>query len=80
MDFLRASGQDGSRERKGADQYGSLDRSWSRKARRRPNLMDFVNDDRERPVSPATGFVDALNTAQTHGDTKSEFKQEGPTR
>ncbi|XP_021954414.1 FH2 domain-containing protein 1 isoform X2 [Folsomia candida] len=81
MDFLRASGQDGSRERKGPDQYGSLDRSWSRKTRRRPNLMDFVNDDRERPVSPATGFADAMN-AQSHNTdaSKSEFKTESPAR
>lgn len=53
MDFLRASGNDGTRERR-PEQYGSLDRSWSRKARRRPNLMDYLNDERERPVSPAT--------------------------
>lgn len=36
------------------NQYGSLDRSWSRNTRRRPNLMEFVNTDRERPISPAT--------------------------
>jgi len=55
MDFLRSSGSssDGLQAKRGTEQYGSLDRSWSRKTRRRPNLMDFVNDERERPVSPA---------------------------
>ncbi|XP_034249278.1 formin-J isoform X3 [Thrips palmi] len=55
MDFLRASGQDASRERKS---WGSLDRSWARRARggsgrRRPELLsaDFGGD-RERPTSP----------------------------
>lgn len=43
--------------------------------------MDFVNDDRERPVSPATGFADAMN-AQSHNTdaSKSEFKTESPAR
>ena len=56
MDFLRASGQDNNRERRS---WGSLDRSWSRKARggsqrKRPALLgaDFTSD-RERPSSPS---------------------------
>lgn len=55
MDFLRASGHDSSRERKS---WGSLDRSWARRARgstrKRPALLnaDFSTD-RERPSSPS---------------------------
>lgn len=56
MDFLRASGQDNNRERRS---WGSLDRSWARKARggsqrKRPALLgaDFTSD-RERPSSPS---------------------------
>ncbi|CAH0559409.1 unnamed protein product [Brassicogethes aeneus] len=56
MDFLRASGHDTSRERKS---WGSLDRSWARKARgsgprKRPALLgaDF-SAERERPSSPS---------------------------
>lgn len=60
MDFLRSSGHNNfNRERRSAA-YGSLDRSWARRARsgssekRRPNLLnvDFGND-RERPSSPS---------------------------
>lgn len=55
MDFLRTSGNDASRERKS---WGSLDRSWARRARgsfrKRPALLgaDFASD-RERPSSPS---------------------------
>ncbi|XP_063233866.1 uncharacterized protein LOC134537410 [Bacillus rossius redtenbacheri] len=56
MDFLRASGHDNSRERKS---WGSLDRSWARRARgsggrKRPELLsaDFSGE-RERPSSPS---------------------------
>ncbi|KAK4881741.1 hypothetical protein RN001_005060 [Aquatica leii] len=56
MDFLRASGHDNNRERKS---WGSLDRSWARRARgsgprKRPTLLgaDFSYD-RERPSSPS---------------------------
>ncbi|XP_066999083.2 uncharacterized protein form3 [Anabrus simplex] len=55
MDFLRSSGHDGSRERKS---WGSLDRSWARRARgggrKRPELLsaDFSGE-RERPSSPS---------------------------
>lgn len=56
MDFLRSSGHDGSRERKS---WGSLDRSWARRARgsggrKRPDLLsaDFSGE-RERPSSPS---------------------------
>uniref|UniRef100_A0A336JWL9 CSON001319 protein n=1 Tax=Culicoides sonorensis TaxID=179676 RepID=A0A336JWL9_CULSO len=60
LDFLRSSGHDNStRERKGAS-YGSLDRSWARRARsgnsgkRRPDLLNVdFNADRERPNSPS---------------------------
>ncbi|OAD58367.1 FH2 domain-containing protein 1 [Eufriesea mexicana] len=55
MDFLRTSGQDGSRERKS---WGSLDRSWARRARgqsgRRSDLLNAdISGDRERPSSPS---------------------------
>uniref|UniRef100_A0A146M1M5 FH2 domain-containing protein 1 n=2 Tax=Lygus hesperus TaxID=30085 RepID=A0A146M1M5_LYGHE len=55
MDFLRSSGHDGTRERKS---WGSLDRSWARRARgggrKRPDLLtaDFSGE-RERPTSPS---------------------------
>ncbi|GLH12264.1 Protein diaphanous [Gryllus bimaculatus] len=55
MDFLRSSGHDGTRERKS---WGSLDRSWARRARgsgrKRPELLsaDFSGE-RERPSSPS---------------------------
>lgn len=68
MDFLRSSGTEASRERR-PEQYGSLDRSWSRKARRRPNLMDYLNDERERPVSPATGHGDHHNNPTVQIDS-----------
>ncbi|ODN02594.1 FH2 domain-containing protein 1 [Orchesella cincta] len=76
MDFLRSSGSENLRERK-PEQYGSLDRSWSRKARRRPNLMDYLNDERERPVSPAPGHKDSHHNNPTVqidscGDSKTE--------
>lgn len=60
MDFLRSSGHDGSsRERKSVSGYGSLDRSWARRARSgnaktRPDLLNVdFGADRERPVSPS---------------------------
>ncbi|XP_014252125.1 FH2 domain-containing protein 1 isoform X2 [Cimex lectularius] len=55
MDYLRASGHDASRERKS---WGSLDRSWARRARgggrKRPDLLtaDFSGE-RERSTSPS---------------------------
>ncbi|XP_065209614.1 inverted formin-2 isoform X2 [Planococcus citri] len=54
MDFLRSAEQESARERKS---WGSLDRSWARRARggkKRPDLLnaDFSND-RERPASPS---------------------------
>ncbi|CAG7729172.1 unnamed protein product, partial [Allacma fusca] len=85
MDYLRSSGGDGSRERRpGNEQYGSLDRSWSRKTRRRPNLMDFVNDERERPVSPAPAHPELKgnpgNPTVQVDKTSEETKHENPTR
>lgn len=61
MDFLRSSGHDNnSRERKSALNYGSLDRSWARRARsgsadkKRPDLLNVdFGLDRERPASPS---------------------------
>ncbi|CAK9809134.1 FH2 domain-containing protein 1 [Anthophora plagiata] len=54
MDFLRTSGQDGTRERKS---WGSLDRSWARRARGQSRRSDLLNADfsadRERPSSPS---------------------------
>uniref|UniRef100_A0AAG5CZ76 FH2 domain-containing protein n=1 Tax=Anopheles atroparvus TaxID=41427 RepID=A0AAG5CZ76_ANOAO len=60
MDFLRSSGHETSnRERKSAA-YGSLDRSWARRARsgsgskKRPDLLNVqFGADRERPSSPS---------------------------
>lgn len=75
MDFLRSSGHDDSRERKPSS-YGSLDRSWSRRARtgstckKRPDLLsvDF-GVDRERPISPNPSV-----------DEKPRVSSEEPTR
>ena len=61
MDFLRSSGHDGAtRERKSAAGYGSLDRSWARRARsgsagkKRPDLLNVdFGEGRERPASPS---------------------------
>ncbi|XP_072749439.1 uncharacterized protein Form3 [Anoplolepis gracilipes] len=54
MDFLRTSGQDNTRERKS---WGSLDRSWARRARGQSRRGDLLNadfsGDRERPSSPS---------------------------
>ncbi|XP_044001338.1 uncharacterized protein LOC122847607 isoform X1 [Aphidius gifuensis] len=54
MDFLRTTGQDNTRERKS---WGSLDRSWARRARGQPRRGDLLNadfsGDRERPNSPS---------------------------
>ncbi|KAK2586362.1 hypothetical protein KPH14_010652 [Odynerus spinipes] len=54
MDFLRASGQENTRERKS---WGSLDRSWARRARGQTRRGDLLNadfsGDRERPSSPS---------------------------
>ncbi|KAL7291846.1 hypothetical protein TKK_0014411 [Trichogramma kaykai] len=54
MDFLRSNGQDNSRERKF---WGSLDRSWAKKARGTPRRSDLLNadfsGDRERASSPS---------------------------
>ncbi|XP_066598097.1 uncharacterized protein form3 isoform X2 [Prorops nasuta] len=54
MDFLRSSGQDNARERKS---WGSLDRSWARRARGQSRRGDLLNadfsGDRERPSSPS---------------------------
>ncbi|XP_048516246.1 uncharacterized protein LOC105690620 [Athalia rosae] len=54
MDFLRTSGNDNVRDRKS---WGSLDRSWARRARGQPRRGDLLNadfsGDRERPNSPS---------------------------
>ncbi|XP_043277907.1 uncharacterized protein form3 [Venturia canescens] len=54
MDFLRTTGQETTRERKS---WGSLDRSWARRARGQPRRGDLLNadfsGDRERPSSPS---------------------------
>lgn len=78
MDFLRSSGHDnGSRERKPSS-YGSLDRSWARRARsgsankKRPDLLNIdFGADRERPSSPsaASPITEvATNQPQPTGD------------
>ncbi|XP_065351487.1 uncharacterized protein LOC135946924 isoform X2 [Cloeon dipterum] len=66
MDFLRASGQQASaaaESLKDRKSWGSLDRSWARRARgsgrKRPDLLsaDFSGD-RERPSSPSLPVVE----------------------
>lgn len=59
MELLRTSGYDESRERRPSS-YGSLDRSWARKARsgsgtrKRPQLLNIdFGTDRERASSPS---------------------------
>ncbi|XP_066985024.1 uncharacterized protein [Macrobrachium rosenbergii] len=63
MDYLHTAGHDGSRERKSwtgmAEGYGSLDRSFARRARgggrNRPSLLASESScERERPASPST--------------------------
>ncbi|XP_076657126.1 FH2 domain-containing protein formin 3 [Halictus rubicundus] len=74
MDFLRTSGQDNARERKS---WGSLDRSWARRARgqsRRSDLLtaDFSTD-RERPSSPSP-LVENKPFLQEEEETKPAGK------
>lgn len=63
---MHSSGND--RERKSST-YGSLDRSWARRARsgnskKRPDLLNIdFNVDRERPISPAN--LDVLPRASS---------------
>lgn len=72
MDFLRSSGHDnGSRERKPSS-YGSLDRSWARRARsgsstkKRPDLLNIdFGADRERAHSPSASPLTEVPTATT---------------
>ena len=68
MDFLRSAEQENARERKS---WGSLDRSWARRARggkKRPDLLnaDFSND-RERPASPSP-VLENKTLLQTSGE------------
>jgi hypothetical protein len=78
MDFLRSSGHDNTlRERKSANGYGSLDRSWARRARTgnskaRPDLLNVdFGPDRERPMSPSP-TVERKNLPEQE-DTKPRF-------
>ncbi|XP_011314517.1 uncharacterized protein form3 [Fopius arisanus] len=74
MDFLRtSSGQETTRERKS---WGSLDRSWARRARGQPRRGDLLNadfsGDRERPSSPSPlaetkSFIQAEEDAKPTG-------------
>lgn len=74
MDFLRSSANENSfRERK-TSSYGSLDRSWARRARsgsnskKRPDLLNIdFNLERERPISPAN--LDVANRV-AHEDAR----------
>lgn len=78
MDFLRSSANENSfRERK-TSSYGSLDRSWARRARsgsnskKRPELLNIdFSLERERPVSPAN--LDAANRV-AHEDARPRYK------
>lgn len=78
MDFLRTSGHDNMlRERKSANGYGSLDRSWARRARTgnaktRPDLLNVdFGPDRERPSSPSPTVERKVLPEQE--DTKPRF-------
>lgn len=83
MKFLRASGQDnGSRERK-ASAYGSLDRSWARKARsgsasrKRPELLNIdFGADRERANSPSPMAETKPPPATASDDNKPRISRE----
>lgn len=77
MDFLRSSANENNfRERK-TSSYGSLDRSWARRARsgsnskKRPDLLNIdFSLERERPVSPAN--MDAANRI-AHEDARPRY-------
>lgn len=76
MDFLRSSANENNfRERK-TSSYGSLDRSWARRARsgtnkKRPDLLNIdFNLERERPVSPAN--LEVANRV-VHEDARPRF-------
>lgn len=78
MDFLRSSANENSvRERK-TSSYGSLDRSWARRARsgsnskKRPDLLNIdFSLERERPVSPAN--LDVANRV-AHEDARPRYE------
>lgn len=77
MDFLRSSANENSfRERK-TSSYGSLDRSWARRARsgsnskKRPDLLNIdFSLERERPTSPAN--LDVANRT-AHEDARPRY-------
>lgn len=77
MDFLRSSANENSfRERK-TSSYGSLDRSWARRARsgsnskKRPDLLNIdFSLERERPTSPAN--LDVVNRT-AHEDARPRY-------
>lgn len=79
MDFLRSSANENNfRERK-TSSYGSLDRSWARRARsgsnskKRPDLLNIdFSLERERPVSPANLDVAAANRV-AHEDARPRY-------
>ncbi|XP_070498012.1 formin-F isoform X1 [Chironomus tepperi] len=83
MDFLRSSGHDGTtRERKSASGYGSLDRSWARRARsgsagkQRPDLLNVdFGSDRERPASPSP-VVESKPIVEHEDDPKPRISRE----
>lgn len=78
MDFLRSSANENSfRERK-TSSYGSLDRSWARRARsgsnskKRPDLLNIdFSLERERPISPAN--LDVANRGVAHEDARPRY-------
>jgi len=80
MDFLRSSGHDNTtRERKSAAGYGSLDRSWARRARsgsagkKRPDLLNVdFGAERERPASPSP-IVESKPMPVDHEDPKPRY-------
>ena len=75
MDFLRSSANENNSRK--TSSYGSLDRSWARRARsgsnskKRPDLLNIdFSLERERPVSPAN--MDAANRV-AHEDARPRY-------
>ncbi|XP_045619895.1 uncharacterized protein [Procambarus clarkii] len=83
MDYLHTAGHDGSRERKSwsgiAEGYGSLDRSFARRARgggrNRPSLLASESSERERPASPSTTSPDIKPQLPDHNRPSKNWRQ-----
>lgn len=76
MEFLRSSGHDNTTRERKSNSYGSLDRSWARRARtgngtkRRPELLniDFTGE-RERLANSPSPLAERKNITND-GDTR----------